>query len=90
MNNYSKITNYANSLLQNNIQETEYEITEYSPIKQTGGNKTEISNRPTGGFPPIYICNKSIEKAKEKPREYLKSNDTVSIRDIMQQRRINK
>lgn len=85
--------NYINNLMQNHVLETEYDMTICSPIKQQGGGeKQEIKNRPTGGFPPIYLCNKSTEKAKDKPREYLatKESNTVSILDIMQQRRINK
>jgi len=88
--NKSRVKNYADNLIRNNILESEYEITPYSPIKQMGGTKEYIKNRPTGGFPPIYICNKSIEENRLKARSYISAKKTVSIGDIMNSRRNKK
>ena len=53
---------------------------------QMGGGK----NQPFGGFPPIYICDKSNEKENEnikQKKEYVKPQKAVSISDIMKKRK---
>jgi hypothetical protein len=47
---------------------------------QKGGN----SNKPTGGFPPIYIIDaKEKESELSKNRQIVSSKPTVTIRDIL-------
>jgi len=50
--------------------------------------------KPTGGFPPIYVCKKGKTKkdimdnqVDKKKREYSTSKTTVSIKDILEKRR---
>ncbi len=52
---------------------------------QFGGS----SSKPSGGFPPIYLCKKEdiIVDKKEKDREYQDKKDSVSsIKKIMERR----
>lgn len=57
--------------------------------KQIGGI---IIDKPTGGFPLIYLCEKNessdlfIEEEKKK-REYTTHKTSVSIKDILENRR---
>lgn len=53
-----------------------------------GGNDNE-KNKPTGGFPPIYVCDKEIEKklTDSKKREYLTLKSSINIKEIMEKRR---
>lgn len=45
-------------------------------------------NYPTGGFPPIYINDDKTKKIEEKKvREFTTKQDTVSIKDILKERR---
>jgi hypothetical protein len=86
--------NYVNSLMKNYPLDTEFELTNCSPIQNIlkGGADPNNINVPTGGFPPIHLCDKDKIKTKklEKPREYIPVNMTVSLLDIMNQRRIKK
>jgi len=53
------------------------------------------SNKPNGGFPPIYICKKQkddmkLSKTDEKTkREYETHKTTISIKSILDKRRQN-
>lgn len=51
-----------------------------------GGNLTDI---PSGGFPPIYLCdNVSVKNdIDNKNREYSTHKTSVSIKDILNKRR---
>jgi len=72
------------------VTQTELSIDE---LKQDGGN----INKPTGGFPPIYICEEitdSVDDAilfkdqdEKKTRQYATHKNAVSIKDIMEQRK---
>ena len=57
--------------------------------KQIGG--TNSIDRPTGGYPPIYICDikkeKELIEEEKKSREYKTHKSTISIKDIMEKRR---
>ena len=45
-----------------------------------------LSNVPHGGFPPIFLCS---EKPQIKERTYAKPLETISIHEIMKDRRNN-
>lgn len=47
-----------------------------------------VKSRPTGGFPPIYPCDK--EKPKEIKAKGANYKSTVNIKEIMKQRKENK
>jgi hypothetical protein len=53
-------------------------------------SKTE--NYPNGGFPPIYICRKESKNEDDNPstskREYTAPQSTVSIKSILEKRRV--
>lgn len=56
---------------------------------QTGGS----NDKPTGGFPPIYICSEITEKKKDDKskddktkREYKTHKSALSIKDILAKR----
>ncbi len=55
-------------------------------INKVGGNNINV---PTGGFPPIYICEKEdVEEDKDiTKREFKVHKTTISIKDIMKKRR---
>ena len=38
-------------------------------------------NEPSGGFPPIFLCDKTINKQNKERRE-LKSTNFISIHDM--------
>lgn len=51
-----------------------------------------IKTKPTGGFPPLYICNKDEQKKSTdniKTRGFAKDEQKIvaSLKDIMQERR---
>ncbi len=57
--------------------------------KQTGG---AVQDQPTGGFPPIYLCEKGesgelFEEEAKKKREYTTHKSAVSLKDILEKRR---
>lgn len=57
---------------------------------QNAGQNTY--NKPTGGFPPIYICPKTstgedIKDDELRRREYSSHKSAVSIKNIMEKRR---
>ena len=54
---------------------------------QYGG--TTNNNMPTGGFPPIYLCEKDevVEDKDITKREFKTHKTTISIKDIMKKRR---
>jgi hypothetical protein len=49
------------------------------------------SSLPNGGFPPLFIRDKIIEKKKEenKNREFISHKNTVSILEILKKRNQN-
>jgi hypothetical protein len=57
--------------------------------------ENNIKTKPTGGFPPLYICNKEKLKKDEdgtKIRGFAKEEQKVvaTLKDIMQERRKEK
>jgi hypothetical protein len=64
---------------------------------QTGGNKKNnkdtLKNTPTGSFPPIYKIQKKEKEEKDKmtdkTRAFAQVKTTLSIKDIMEERRDN-
>ena len=60
-------------------------------LRFAGGGSQNIS-KPSGGFPPIYLCDKDdidveISDETKKKREYKTHKTAVSITEIMQRRR---
>jgi len=57
---------------------------------QIGGS----NDKPTGGFPPIYLCSQFKDKTKEKQteektkREYKTHKTSLSIKDILEKRKL--
>ena len=49
------------------------------------------TSKPNGGFPPIFICNSRDIKKSENTgnREYATPKSAISIKDIMNRRRMN-
>jgi len=66
-----------------------YKYNKYSGGGSSGGS----SGRPTGGLPPIFICEEEMAKkmkdGEDKDRGYATKKSAVSLKDIMQQRRDN-
>lgn len=54
-----------------------------------GGDEKKTINRPTGGFPPIYIIDNADSKETEntKNRELRPRKTAVSIKDILKSKR---
>jgi len=77
MNSYK---DYINDLMSNYPLNDDYDNYYQNQI-QIGGEK----DIPTGGFPPIHICEKKIEKDIKK-REYTKHKELINIKDIMERR----
>lgn len=57
--------------------------------KELKGGQQSGSNRPTGGFPPIYLCDDNMDNKtdSESKREYTTHKTAISIKDIMEKRR---
>lgn len=89
----NKIINYANELIRNHpLDNTEYSTSEnYSDAKINMFGGANNTNKPTGGFPPIYVCDKETEEQKDKEvkpkREYKTVDNTPSIKNILEKRR---
>lgn len=80
------IVKLADNIMENRFAETEYELTVCSePLNLQEGGATSV-HRPTGGFPPIYLCEELPVVAA--PRAFSTAPDAVSIKDIMAQRKI--
>jgi hypothetical protein len=64
---------------------------EYNKKSQLGG---ENINKPTGSFPPIYEISQEQKEKEEKDKNRgfatLKNKSSVSIKEIMQERREEK
>lgn len=80
---------YLNMLMRNyplHDSDSEIYIKMNYTKKQKGG--ININDIPTGGFPPIYLCQKSNKNIiKNTEREYLSKNIALSIKEIMEKRR---
>jgi len=83
------IINYANDLLTNHEIGTDSIDINENHNYLFGG---VVENKPTGGFPPIYLCKKEdIDNLKDESdktkREYNSHKTAVSLSDIMKERR---
>ncbi|AYV78751.1 MAG: hypothetical protein Edafosvirus30_2 [Edafosvirus sp.] len=81
--------NYIDNVLMRNYPLESDSVSEN--MVQIGG-QTDTINRPTGGFPPIYVCDEIdkqalIENEENKKREYSTNKTAVSIKKIMEKRR---
>lgn len=90
------LNNYINALMENHSLTTESEglaeNTMMNDFALVGGQKNQDLNTPTGGFPPIIICEKSkskesISEDDKQERAYSSHKTAVSIKDIMEKRR---
>ena len=86
----NKYLNYVNELMLNHSPSASYSESSSEPTLQYNGEQE--TNRPTGGFPPIYICDFEQEKQKQEEvdktkREFKTRPSAVSIKDIMEKRR---
>lgn len=86
---------YIDNLMNNHQVSSEESANFDSPdihnYNQTGG--ASDNNRPTGGFPPIYMCkSKEVEDQVNdtKARAYNKPTQTISIKDILIIKKENK
>ena len=73
-----------NSYLDNIMQN---DFIDKNSTEQFGG---KYSNNATGGFPPIYKCNKEEllnKKSEKKEREFNTKTTAVSIMEIIKNRR---
>lgn len=90
MQNYQDLTETVD--MDDNTENIQYS-TQYSVYSaQHGGGEND---KPTGGFPPIYIHDEATKNQDEtlfvnndkKKREYEKNKNAVSIKDIINKRR---
>lgn len=61
----------------------------YNKHRSQKGGAKKNSDIPTGGFPPIFLC-EALEESDEdisKSREYSTHKTAVSIKEIMKKRR---
>jgi hypothetical protein len=96
--------NYIDTLMKNYSLSTESNYTADSSdsivrnddknlfIHLDGGKNDKDINVPTGGFPPITLCEKgkldeSLSEEEKQKREYSSHKTAVSIKDIMEKRR---
>lgn len=89
---YMKSTKYIDFLMENKPY-TDDKINKVVTKNQTGGRiPKDIVNRPTGGFPPIFLCTVDTE-TKEQVKEETKkkhgytTKSIVDISHILNQRR---
>lgn len=47
------------------------------------------ADRPNGGMPPIYISTKKESEKENKNREYSSNKLSVSIKDILNKRKVS-
>lgn len=61
-----------------------------SRVEQLSDDLSNSTDRPTGGFPPIYILtqkNKELEIDKSKNRQIAARKTAISIRDILKSKK---
>ena len=63
----------------------------FNNILVGGNNKSQNISKPSGGFPPIYLCDEDdkdeISSKTQKKREYKTHKTAISITEVMQRRR---
>lgn len=75
-------------LYQNNIQKGGVGL--MSRAEQLSDDFTKLDDKPSGGFPPIYILtqkDKDIEKEQSKNRQIAARKTAISIRDILKSKK---
>jgi hypothetical protein len=87
------MSDYINEVMKNKLSETSFD-SEYDypsvDIFMKGGKS---SNVPTGGFPPLIICDKKEikEEIKEEEKNKVRALETkktaISIKEIMEERK---
>ena len=92
MNKYFECVNelMVNHPLESPIGSDSYDnIKEHTnnPLNLTGGAEDDSSDYPSGGFPPIFICDKEKERKLQEEqsakREYKTHKTTISIKKIL-------
>ncbi len=81
-------------LYQDDIQKTQQKKTQsgglMSRVEQLSDEFSKSTDRPSGGFPPIYILtqkDKDIEKDQSKNRQIAARKTAISIRDILKSKK---
>ena len=77
------MASHSDKIMSNYMFNTD-DQTDKQYVKYAGG-ETKNDDRPTGGFPPIFIITPEIETdiQKNKKRQFIAPLVTLSIRDIM-------
>ncbi len=89
------IDNYINALMENHSLTTESEGLAEDMVGGQSKNVPKGSTEPqgpTGGFPPITLCEKgeskkALSEDEKQKRGYSSHKTAVSIKDIMEKRR---
>lgn len=88
MNNDNR---YLDKLLENNIIDST--SSSNAEIILEGGGNDDCKDFPTGGFPPITICNKqdnifaNINNKEKKQRHFESDKKAVNIKDILDKKK---
>lgn len=83
------MSDYINEVMKNKLSETSFD-SEYDfpsvDIFMKGGKSSDV---PTGGFPPLIICDKKEikEEEKNKVRALETKKTAISIKEIMEERK---
>lgn len=84
--------NSLDNLMQNHELATEEVSSIPSEEHQTGGGKKKLkrqnelySNKPNGGFPPIYVMTETeiVKQQDTKNRQFATIKSAISIKDIL-------
>ena len=73
-----------------NEESYNYSVNSSDSLNMIGGEKKDDNkNIPNGGFPPIYECDLKEEQEKSdiQQREYKTHKETISIKQILENRR---
>lgn len=55
---------------------------------QSNKSDQNINDKPNGGFPPLYLCDKAeLEKENLSKREFTIKKQLISIKDILKMRK---
>lgn len=77
--NYS-MKKYLEYLLNEDSQNDSYNI-DFNSIQFGGNNK--INSKPSGSFPPIFLCDKSKSKESETKKTYQSIGTEISVMKII-------
>jgi hypothetical protein len=84
---------YKKNNKQHKTQELSFRINSDENQNLHGGGMmidyTEIKDKPNGGFPPIYLLSKNdIDKFTINKREFATVKNSISIKDILKNRKL--